>query len=254
MSDILTLIQDRRSTRAPFDPDHPIAREDVQRILEAARWAPTAHNMQNFEILVVDDKDVLAQLGNIKSRPSAVFIRENFAQLAFSEEELRKRKTGIMGAMFPLAWRTPGADFDEIARTSEPAPLRETMKDCPLALIVLYDPSQRAPASEGDVLGILSLGCAMENMWLMAQSLGIGFQIMSTFSGAVIERQVKQILAIPDLLKISFAVRLGYPKSAAFRYLRVRRDVADFAHHNRFGSRFEPGAAAPSEKANRSHP
>ena len=41
-------------------------------------------------------------------------------------------------------------------------------------LFILYDPSRRAPASEGDFLGILSLGCAMENMWLMANSLGIG--------------------------------------------------------------------------------
>ncbi len=247
MSDTLTLIQNRRSVRAPFDRGRPIARDDVQQILEAARWSPTAHNMQNFEILVVDDKDLLAELGNIKSPPSAVFIRENFAQLAFSEEELLKRKTGIMGAMFPQAWRTPGADFDEVARTSEPAALRETMKDCPLILIVLYDPGKRAPASEGDVLGMMSLGCAMENMWLMAQSLGISFQIMSTFSGSLIEKQVKQILGIPDHLKIGFAVRLGYPKAAGFKYLRVRRDVDDFSHHNRFGTRLEAATPAPSE-------
>jgi nitroreductase len=226
----------------------------VRQILEAARWAPTAHNMQNFEILVVDDRDLLTQLGNIKSPPSAVFIRENFAQLAFSEEELLRKKTGIMGAMFPPAWRTPGADFDEVARNSELAALRETMKDCPLVLIVLYDPSRRAPASEGDVLGILSLGCAMENMWLMAQSMGIGFQIMSTFSGNLIEKQVKPILGIPELLKISFAVRLGYPKAAAFKYLRVRRDMEDFAHHNRFGARLIAVDQTPSEKPNRSHP
>jgi nitroreductase len=31
--------------------------------LEAARWSPTAQNMQNFEILVIDAKDVLAELG-----------------------------------------------------------------------------------------------------------------------------------------------------------------------------------------------
>ena len=32
-------------------------------------------------------------------------------------------------------------------------------------LFVLYDPSRRAPDSEGDFLGILSLGCAMERKW-----------------------------------------------------------------------------------------
>jgi hypothetical protein len=31
-------------------------------------------------------------------------------------------------------------------------------------LVILFDPSKRAPASEGDVLGMMSLGCVMENM------------------------------------------------------------------------------------------
>jgi nitroreductase len=80
----------------------------------------------------------------------------------------------------------------------------------------------------------------MENMWLVAQSLGIGCQIMSVFSGNAVEAQVRQILDIPDHLKIAFAARLGYPVSAAVKYVRVRRDVADFAHHNRFGARLDP--------------
>ena len=33
--------------------------------------------------------------------------------------------------------------------------------------------------SPGDVLGMMSLGCVMENMWLMAESLGIRFHILA---------------------------------------------------------------------------
>jgi len=237
MSDILKLIQDRRSVRAPFDPERLIASQDVQQILEAARWSPTAHNMQNFEILVVDDKETLKKLGDIKSPPSGVFIRENFEQLSFSEEELLRKKVGIMGTMFPPAWRTPGADFAKIARESEPSFLKDTMKGCPLVLIVVYDVRKRAPASEGDVLGLISLGCVMENMWLMAQSLGISFQIMSVFSGDLIEKEVKRILGMPDYMKIAFASRLGYFTPTGFKYLRVRRELEDFTHHNHFGRR-----------------
>jgi nitroreductase len=80
----------------------------------------------------------------------------------------------------------------------------------------------------------------MENMWLVAQSLGIGCQIMSVFSGDAVEAQVKQILDIPEHLKIAFAARLGYPVATAFKYVRVRRDVADLAHHNRYGARLDP--------------
>jgi nitroreductase len=237
MPDILELIRERRSVRAPYDPDRPVPPDAIQQVLEAARWAPTAHNMQNFDIVVVDDPAVLKRLGDISSPPSAVFIRENFAQLSFSEEELRRKKVGILGAMFPEAWRTPGADFDKIAREGPPLFLKDSMRDCPALLVVAYDPRKRAPASEGDVLGFMSLGCAMQNMWLMAEALDIGMQILSTFAGDHVSGQVKNILGVPDTLKIAFAIRLGYPMGA-FRFPRVRRDVEDFAHYNRFGQKY----------------
>ncbi|HEY5477119.1 MAG TPA: nitroreductase family protein, partial [Tepidiformaceae bacterium] len=57
MPDVLELIKNRRSLRMPFDPERPVSKEHLADILEAARWSPTAHNMQNFEVVVVDDKD-----------------------------------------------------------------------------------------------------------------------------------------------------------------------------------------------------
>ncbi len=79
----------------------------------------------------------------------------------------------------------------------------------------------------------------MENMWIMAQSLGIGLQIMSVFSGDVVEKEVKRLLGIPEYMKIAFASRLGYAVPTGFKYARVRRDVEDFAHHNKFGMKLK---------------
>ena len=236
MSEILRIIQERHSSRAPFDRDHQPSKQDLMQILEAARWAPTAHNMQNFEIIVVDDKRQLEELGDIKSRISEDFLRENYQQLSLSEEELLQKKVGILGAMFPPSWRTPG-DWRRIAKDCEPSVLDQTIKGSPVLLIVTYDPRKRAPASVGDILGFISLGCVMENMWLVAEELGIGFQIMSVFGGDEVESEVKKILEIPEYLKIAYAIRLGYPISKSSQSLRVRRDVAGFAHHNRFGNR-----------------
>ncbi len=236
MSEILKTIQDRHSSRVPFDRENPPSKEDLMQILEAARWAPTAHNMQNFEIIAVDDKRQLEDLGKIKSRISEDFLRENYQQLSFSEEELLQKKVGILGTMFPPSWRTPG-DWRLVSRESEASILDQTIKGSPVLLIVTYDTRKRAPASIGDVLGFISLGCVMENMWLMAEKLGIGFQIMSVFSGDGVESEVKKILEIPEYQKIAYAIRLGYPISKPSKSLRVRRDIAEFAHHNRFGNR-----------------
>jgi len=236
MKELLEIIHERHSSRVAFDKDRPMSRQDLLQILEAARWAPTAHNMQNFEIIVVDDRSQLENLGNVESRISEDFLRENYQQLSFSEEELLKKKVGILGTFFPPSWRTPG-DWSKVARESEPSRLGETIRGSPALLVVIYDARKRAPASEGDVLGFMSLGCVMENMWLVAESLGIGFQIMSVFGADSVEKEVKKILEIPEHMRIAFAVRMGYPASAPSKFLRVRRDVVELAHHNRFGSR-----------------
>jgi len=231
MQDILKIIQERHSVRAPFNPERPITRQDLRQILEAGRWAPTAHNMQNFEIIVVDDKKVLEEIGNIKSTVSDIFIQENYQQLSFSEEELLHKKVGILGTMFPLSWRTPGVKPIAEEGRSRSFPV------CPTLLIVLYDPSKRAPASEGDFLGIISLGCMMENLWLEANSLHIDFHIVSSLGSGPVEKEVKRVLAVPENLKIAFTVRLGYVAAEPQRTLRVRRDIKDFSHHNRFGNK-----------------
>ena len=234
MQDVLKLIQERHSARAPFDPQRPVAEQDLRQILEAARWSPTAHNMQNFEIIVVDDTKLLETLGKIESHISEEFIQENYQQLSFSEEELRQKKVGILGTMFPPTWTDPAKVGEAVREISS---LNRTIRGSPMLLIVIYDPKKRAPASEGDVLGMMSLGCVMENMWLMAQSLGIGFMIMSVFSADSIENEVKRVLNIPKNAKIAYACRLGYPVSAPAKYLRVRRDVEDLTHYNRFGNK-----------------
>jgi nitroreductase len=236
MADVLKTIQQRRSMRVPFDSNRPVPKESLRHILEAARWAPTAHNMQNFEILVVDNKEVLEKIGKIKSCVSEAFIRENYQQLSFSEEELLRKKVGIIGTNFPPDWRDP-AKLDKAVRESSPSPLNQRIMGSPLLLIVIYDSRKRAPASEGDVLGFISLGCVMENIWLMAQSLGISVHILSVFSGDAVGKEVKRILNVPEYMKIAFATRLGYPVSGQAKQLRVRRDVEMLTHHNEFGNK-----------------
>jgi nitroreductase len=230
-SALLDLVHARQSLRVPFDPDRAIPKEQLDVILEGARWSPTAHNMQNFDIIVVDDPALMREITAIKRPVSETFVRENYEQLSFSEEELLERKTGILATRFPEAWRR--ADFRlDVFTDGELADMVRPLPPAPVVLVVVYDPSRRAPASEGDFLGIVSLGCVMENMWLAATSLGIGLHIVSSLSDG---DQLKRLLGIPDELVIAFSCRLGYPLSAPPRYLRVRRDIDGFTHHNRLG-------------------
>lgn len=231
---ILELIERRQSTRTSFDSHKKVKGKDVSAILESARWSPTAHNMQNFEIVVVDDPAILRKIGKIKSRISEAFLRENYKQLSFSKEELLKKRVGILGENFPPSWKDPHK-LRDVAKKGPANPLDWTVQGAPVVLIVIYDPRKRAPASKGDFLGIMSLGCVMENMWLVAESLGISFQVMSVFGGDQVEKELKRILQIPAPMEIAYAVRLGYPSGGGqAEYLRVRRNPESFAHYNRY--------------------
>jgi len=234
MRDLLDIIRNRHSSRVPFEPKRRVSDADLRQILEAGRWAPTAHNMQNFDIVVVDDQATLAAIGAIRSRPPETFMRENYQQLSFSEEELLRKRTGLLASMFPPSWLTPEAKPDNMVEAQHGV-LSSSMQNCPALLIVIYDPRKRAPASDGDMLGIMSLGCVLQNMWLMAEALGVRVQTLSALSAQAAEDDLQRLLEAPSFMKVALALRLGYPQPPPGRYLRVRREVRDFTHHNRYG-------------------
>jgi nitroreductase len=237
MNDLLKLMKERHSSRVFFDPNRVVSKDDLRKILEAGSWAPTAHNMQNFEVIIVDDKNLIGTIAGLKAPISLTFIRENYKQLSFSVEELKKKKTGVLGAMFPPAWRKPHIKKEDVKITDRDLFMQEELNSTPVLGIVLYDPFRRAPASSGDFLGIISLGCVMENMWLMANSLGIDFHIVSSLSNGSMKRGIKKLLNIPASLVIAYSFRLGYAVNST-EYLRVRREVNDFTHHNEYSKKY----------------
>ena len=243
MTDLVGLLRSRRSARVPFDPARAIAPGDLDLILEAARWAPTPHNMQNFEIVVVDDAALLESLGEISTTVSPEFLRENYAQLSFSDEELARRKIGILGAGFPPSWLDPAAWESPLAGAERTRKLQSSLLGCPMLLVVLYDTGRRAPASEGDALGLIGLGCVLENMWLAAQSRGISLQVLATLAGGDLGPVLAKLLNTPDRMRVAFGCRLGYPLADTVEGPRVRRDTGGFAFHNVYGNADFSGSA-----------
>jgi len=232
---LLSLIQKRHSTRGPFDPDRPVTRQQVKHILEAARWAPTPNNMQNFAIVVVDDQERLAAIAKIPAEMSETYLRENYEHVSFSEAELSRKKTGTLASIYPRAWTDPEAWNPESDATSQLTQLGKVVLQPQVLLVVVHDSSVHSPDSKGDALGLMGLGCVMENMWLMSESEGLGMHVLTVFRNGAVERQVQQALQIPSRMQIAFACSLGYPASPAAPYPRVRRELEDFVHHNRFG-------------------
>jgi len=231
---LMALIRRRHSSRGEFNPDRNISKPILARILEAARWAPTPNNMQNFQIVVVDDPKTLTLIGALSAEMSEAYLKENYALLSASEAELRVKKIGTLAGIYPRAWVDPEAWNPTSDYRSQLTYLGKSLLQPKALLVVLYDARFRAPGSEGDTLGFIGLGCVMENMWLTAESLGLGMHILTVFADSQVEAEVRRVLKIEPQMKIAFACGLGYPADSIVDHVRVRRDLEDLVHHNEF--------------------
>jgi nitroreductase len=226
----------RHTCRSAFNRHRHITEPDLQRILDAARWAPTAHNTQNFEVVAIDNERYLGAIRAIELPPAETFIRENFHQLSLPDAETLQRRTGLSASMLPESWQEAALAQGDAA-SAQLSYVGRSIQECPLLLVVLYDSRLAAPAPDGRALDLMSLGCVMQNMWLMSENLGISMQILTALGTNGVEDRVRSILGIPAHLSVAFAARLGYPTDDSEGYVRVRRRISDFTHRNRYGAR-----------------
>ena len=63
--DLYEGILTRRSVRQ-FDASKEISKQDLEDIIKAAQYAPSAHNKQPWEFLVITDKEVMAEIRKVQ--------------------------------------------------------------------------------------------------------------------------------------------------------------------------------------------
>ena len=139
------IIRGRRSVRRYHD--RPVPRELIEQVLEAARWAPSPHGRQPWRFAVLthaEPKLRLAEAMGDEWRRQLAFDGQDAATI-----ELRRRKS-----------------HERIVRA--PAIVVPCLY---LADLDVYPDADRNAAEA--TMAIQSLGCAVQNMLLMAYSLGL---------------------------------------------------------------------------------
>jgi coenzyme F420-0:L-glutamate ligase / coenzyme F420-1:gamma-L-glutamate ligase len=185
----------RRSVRR-FLP-HPVDRQVVQRILEAATWAPSAHNRQPWRFVVLE------------SQPR----RERLAQ--------------EMGRDFRRDLLADGAPESEAQAQVERS--RQRMLAAPVVVLLCLDTSAGDPypdpvRQQAELLmGVQSVALAGENLLLAAQAEGLGgvWVCAPLFAPAAVQRA----LDLPPNWLPQGLIYLGYP--AKIPAARPRRPVEE---------------------------
>jgi nitroreductase len=174
--ELFEAIHKRRAVRF-YRPD-PVSRESILKILEAANWAPSALNRQQWEFLVVTGKKILEMGESYRST---------------LDEYLSHWDTS------PMRDFIARDEFIRFARTYGGAPV----------VIVVLTPFDEIPNFHK--ANIESASAAMENLLLAATALGLGTCWMT--GPLRDESGLRRILAIPDEKEIVAVTPLGYPES-----------------------------------------
>jgi 5,6-dimethylbenzimidazole synthase len=205
--EFLELVKMRRSVRA--FTDEPVPDEVVDRVIEAARWAPSGANSQPWEFIVIRDQATKDQM--------AVWARE--LQEMFHQAELTR----------PAELRWPSA-----ARPVSDA----VFKTSPVLILVVGDPrvSKSFPlltyVERQEANLVSALASAFLYMTLAATSLGLGSHWASLVGSAYPSTMIRDLLGIPDEYRIYDMLGLGYP--AMEPKPRLVRDRQAMTHLERF--------------------
>jgi nitroreductase len=176
----------------------PVPAELVERVLWAATRAPSPGNSQGWDFVVVDDPAVKTLIGGA--------IRAAMADRV---------------AAMPRPDRTMRLMLDGTAR------LIDTLGQAPV-IIFVTGPVVYPPGAPREQFTWSALYPAAQNILLAARALGLGTTFTTMHMTA--EPTVREVLGLPDHIRIAAMIPLGWP-DAAFGPVN-RRPVEDFVHRN----------------------
>jgi nitroreductase/NAD-dependent dihydropyrimidine dehydrogenase PreA subunit len=175
------LIKSRRSIRKYRDK--PVPREDIVRLIDIARYAPTGHNAQEIRWLVIDDKEKL----------------QSFEKIGLDWMHDMSRRSPEMAPMLEGVIKRMESGRPDFLRAAPAVVVAHAEKDNSIASI-------DAPIALGYfdlAASSLGLGCCWAGFFMMSAN---------TFPAMV------EAVALPGDQQVYGALMLGYPK---YRHRRV---------------------------------
>lgn len=194
--DVLAAIQKRRSVRVY--KSGKVSVEQLQMILEAARWAPSGANTQPWELVVTRDRQKMKRIR------------------AIYDNEWRERKRED-----PVNYKGLKKDY---------------VGDVSVIILVCGDPrtkgvylTTRQPADR-EKLFQASIANAVQQMMLVAASMNLGTVWVSVREE--VEPELRKLFAVPQPLRLLWVVPVGHARS--WPPAKPRRQVAAFAHFEKY--------------------
>lgn len=231
LDDFLTLAKTRRSVRS-FDTK-PVPADLIDRLLEAARWAPSGFNLQPTHWVVVTDPQLkqklcpacMGQKQILQAPAVVVFCGDRHAYQNNMERSLDEdMKIGAINAKY----RDVARNFMKLAFEQGPTGLGWIMKAFFAPALRIFKPTPNIPAVHKQVWVAKQVMLAAMSFMLAARSAGLSTVPMEGFD----ESRVKKLLGIPNHFIVPVLIPVGY--SSGDHGIKSRLPFDSLTHRERW--------------------
>ena len=201
---VFEVITSRKSIRK-YKPD-PIPRDTLERLIEAARWAPSGENAQPWRFVIVEEREKIKAIGKVAGMADR---RQFSAEFAAGETEKRLKKIKDPKKRQKVMEKLTGGHVSSF------------LENAPLVIIV---------CGKKDVWDLpYDCSAAIENILIMAVAAGLGTcWVESPVMDVRDEEKIKAMLEIPKNMKVLTAISVGYPDESPKPRPRLPRDELVF--------------------------
>jgi nitroreductase len=224
---ILEVMATMRAMRR-LKPD-PVPRELLERLVEAATWAPSGSNEQNYEFVVVDDRATMARLAELWKRSYDAYVPA-------MGDDVTGRMGADKGRRMLRALEYQRDRFHETPAIIVPCYGRR-MSTATAARLVpgVGGPGDVARfAARGQRVALLAQAASVypgvQNLLLTARALGLGATLTTWHH--FLEHEWKRELGIPRRMNTYAVIPVGWPRGRFGPV--VRRPAAEAIHWDRW--------------------
>jgi nitroreductase len=217
MANAIGLYEALRTTRAVrrLRPD-PIPEAVLQRVLEAATWAPSGGNRQPWRMIVVRNAETKRALRDLYRGPWTSYATRQRAQLASLPAESRAKGERGLAA----------GDY-----------LATHLHDAPILVVMCFNPELLAITDahlpRPSIVGGASVYPAVQNLLLACRAEGLGCVLTTLL--CVAEPEVRTLLDIPVPWATAALIPIGYPIGAGHGAVS-RKPLASMMFGERWGA------------------
>lgn len=211
--DVYEAIGSRRTVRE-FE-DRIVSLELAEKIIGAGLMAPTNDHMRNWEFVIVNDKNIRADLLNITPLKSAKEINQQLDLWGLCDEHQRDMFHKALPRQYSMLYNA----------------------GCLILPFFQVEEDLLKPDSLSALNPFASIWCCIENMLLAAASEGI-FGVTRIPMKEESEH-IKHVVGHPGDYIMPCYMALGYPSSKAAQATQKKISVQDKMHINRWNKEYE---------------